>query len=307
MAGLRLAFMGTPVFSAHILKALIASSHDVACVYSQPPRPAGRGKRLLPSAVQQLAEAEGLPVRAPVSLKSQETQADFVELKLDAAIVVAYGLILPKPILEAPKFGCLNLHASLLPRWRGAAPIQRAIIAGDPDTGIAVMQMEAGLDTGPILSETRVPVTDETTAGSLHEILAEEGADLLLKTLDRLGTPGLVAQPQSENGITYAEKISKSEARIDWARSAIELDRLIRGLNPVPAAFFEHEGLRVKILGATPVRQSGKPGEVLDDQLSIACGEGALQLETVQPAGKGQMSAAAFLNGYPIRKGEVLN
>ncbi len=306
MAGLRLAFMGTPAFSAHILRALIGSSHDVVCVYSQPPRRAGRGRKMLPSAVQQLAENEGIPVRTPVSLKAPDVQADFANLRLDAAIVVAYGLILPKPILEAPKYGCLNLHASLLPRWRGAAPIQRAIMAGDQETGIAVMQMEAGLDTGPILSETTIPIAAKATAGSLHDILAEEGAKLLLETLGHLGDESLMAQPQSEEGITYAAKISKSEAKIDWKKSAIELDRLIRGLNPAPGAFFEHDGLRIKVLSAVPIDVSGKPGEVLDGQLIIACGEGALALEMVQPAGKGRMNAAAFLNGHPIRQGEVL-
>ena len=307
MAGLRLAFMGTPAFSAHILKALIGSSHEVVCVYSQPPRRAGRGKKMLPSAVQQLAEERGLPVRTPVSLKTPEIQADFAKLQLDAAIVVAYGLILPKPILEAPKYGCLNLHASLLPRWRGAAPIQRAIMAGDRETGIAVMQMEVGLDTGPILSEARLPITGETTAASLYDLLAEEGSELLLKALERLGDPDRVARPQSEKGVTYAEKISKSEAKIDWTKSAVELDRLIRGLNPAPGAFFEHDGLRIKIFDAAPVSLSGKPGEVLNEQFTIACGEGALQLETVQPAGKARMSAVAFLNGHPIRQGEVLD
>ncbi|MAZ02081.1 MAG: methionyl-tRNA formyltransferase [Sneathiella sp.] len=303
---MRLAFMGTPAFSAHILKALIGSSHDVVCVYSQPPRRAGRGKKMLPSAVQQLAESEGIPVRTPVSLKTPDIQADFANLRLEAAIVVAYGLILPKPILEAPKYGCLNLHASLLPRWRGAAPIQRAIMAGDQETGIALMQMEAGLDTGPVLSETKVPITAKATAGSLHDTLAEEGAKLLLETLGHLGDESRVARPQSEEGITYAEKISKSEAKIDWTKSAVELDRLIRGLNPAPGAFFEHDGLRIKVLSAVPIDVSGTPGEVLDGQLTIACGEGALALETVQPAGKGRMSAAAFLNGHLIRQGEVL-
>lgn len=306
MAGLRLAFMGTPMFSAHILTALIGSPHEVACVYSQPPRPAGRGKKLVPSAVHQLANSEGVPVRTPVSLKSPEVQAEFADLKLDVAIVVAYGLILPSAILDAPKFGCLNLHASLLPRWRGAAPIQRAIMAGDEETGIAVMQMEAGLDTGPVLSETRVPITAETTAGSLHDVLAETGAELLLRTLARLEAPDLVATPQSSEGVTYAEKISKSEAKIDWRRSAIELDRHIRGLNPAPGAYFEYQGQRIKLLAATPVEGEGGPGTVLDDRLTVACGEGALRLITLQPAGKSAMDAASFLNGRPIAKGEVL-
>ncbi|WP_367281125.1 methionyl-tRNA formyltransferase [Sneathiella sp.] len=303
---MRLGFMGTPAFSAHILKALIGSPHEVACVYSQPPRPAGRGKKLMPSAVHQLAEVEGIPVRTPVSLKSSEVQAEFAKLNLDAAIVVAYGLILPQAILDAPTYGCLNLHASLLPRWRGAAPIQRAIMAGDEETGIAVMQMEAGLDTGPVLSEARVPITTETTAGSLHDELADAGATLLIQTLERLGDSDLVATPQTTGGVTYAEKISKSEAAIDWGRSAIDLNRHIRGLNPVPGAYFEYRGQRIKLLATTPVEGRGKPGEALDDQLTIACGKGALKLVTLQPAGKGAMDAAAFLNGRPIAKGEVL-
>ncbi len=306
MARLRLAFMGTPAFSAHILKALIASPHDIVCVYSQPPRPAGRGRKLMPSAVHIVAEDAGIPVRTPQSLKSPDVQAEFAALDLDAAIVVAYGLILPQAILDAPKYGCLNLHASILPRWRGAAPIQRAIMAGDPETGIAVMQMEAGLDTGPVLAETRIPIISETTAGSLHDELAEAAVPLLLATLERLGDPDLVATPQSAEGVTYAEKISKAEAAIDWTRSAIELDRHIRGLNPAPGAYFEHQGQRIKLLKARPVSGSGAPGEVLDDTLTVACGEGALALQLVQPAGKGPMSAAAFLNGRPIARGEVL-
>lgn len=306
MAGLRLAFMGTPAFSAHILKALIGSPHEVVCVYSQPPRRAGRGKKLLPSAVHQLAEAEGISVRTPTSLKLPEVQAEFAELQLDAAIVVAYGLILPQAILDTPKYGCFNLHASLLPRWRGAAPIQRAIMAGDSETGIAVMQMEAGLDTGPVLSEARVPITSETTAGTLQDELADAGATLMLETLECIGAPELVAMPQASKGVTYAEKISKSEAAIDWSRSATDLDRHIRGLNPAPGAFFDFKGQRIKLLKAAPVDGVGNPGEALDDHLTIACGEGALKLLILQPAGKGAMEAAAFLNGRPVAKGEVL-
>ena len=306
MAGLRLAFMGTPEFSAHILKALISSGHEIVCVYSQPPRPAGRGKKLVASAVHQLAEKEGLPVRTPVSLKSEDVQAEFAALNLDVAIVVAYGLILPKAVLETPKYGCLNLHASLLPRWRGAAPIQRAIMAGDQETGIAVMQMDAGLDTGDVLSEVRIAITADSTAGSLHDELAEVGAKLLLETLARLDDPALKSTTQPAEGITYAEKISKSEAAIDWKRSAVELDRHIRGLNPAPGAYFEHDGLRIKLLSAQPVAGEGQPGEVLDANLTVACGDGALTLLKLQPAGKAPMAAQAFLNGHPIGKGEVL-
>ena len=258
------------------------------------------------SAVHQLAEKEGLPVRTPVSLKSPDVQSEFAALNVDVAIVVAYGLILPKAILDAPKYGCLNLHASLLPRWRGAAPIQRAIMAGDKETGIAVMQMAEGLDTGDILSEARIPITAESTAGTLHGELAEAGARLVVETLRRLMNSDVAALPQSNEGITYAEKISKSEAAIDWRRSAIELDRHIRGLNPAPGAYFEHDGLRIKLLSAKPVVGQGRPGKVLDANLTVACGEGALQLLTLQPAGKAQMSAKDFLNGHPIKMGEVL-
>jgi methionyl-tRNA formyltransferase len=241
-----------------------------------------------------------------VSLKSEDVQAEFAALKLDVAIVVAYGLILPKTILETPKYGCLNLHASLLPRWRGAAPIQRAIMAGDRETGIAVMQMDAGLDTGGILSEARIAITADSTAGSLHDTLANVGAKLLLETLVRLGDSDLRARAQPAEGGTYAEKISKSEAAIDWRRPAIELDWHIRGLNLAPGAYFEHDGLRIKLLSAQPVAGEGQPGEVLDANLTVACGDGALKLLTVQPAGKAPMTTAAFLNGHPVDKGEVL-
>ncbi|TNE33288.1 MAG: methionyl-tRNA formyltransferase [Alphaproteobacteria bacterium] len=303
---MRLAFMGTPDFSAHVLKALLGSKHDVVCVYSQPPRPAGRGKKLVASPVQSLAETAGIEVRTPISLKGEEVQAEFAALDLDAAIVVAYGLILPKAVLDAPRFGCLNLHASLLPRWRGAAPIQRAIMAGDAETGIAVMQMAEGLDTGDILSEARLPIGSETTAGSLHDALVGDGVKLLLETLPKLGSDALIPRSQDETGVTYAEKISKAEAAIDWTRPAIELDRHIRGLNPAPGAYFEHDGIRIKILSAKPEAASGTAGILLDDNLLVACGEGALRLNVLQRAGKSAMPAKVFLNGHPIAKGESL-
>jgi methionyl-tRNA formyltransferase len=306
MGGLRIAFMGTPDFSARVLTTLLKTEHDIVCVYSQPPRRAGRGKKLTPSPVHQLAEENSIEVRTPVSLKPADVQSSFEDLKLDVAIVVAYGLILPKRILKAPKFGCLNLHASLLPRWRGAAPIQRAIMAGDAETGVAVMQMEEGLDTGDILSETRLAITPQTTAGSMHDELAQAGASLMVHTLKRLGDPALTARSQLEHGVTYAEKIRKSEAAIDWTRPAVEINRQIRGLNPFPGAYCEHKGTRIKILKSEVVSGIGEPGQVLDGELTIACGRDALKLALLQRPGKTPMAARVFLNGHPIRKDEVL-
>jgi methionyl-tRNA formyltransferase len=306
MGGLRIAFMGTPDFSSHVLTALISAGHDIVCVYSQPPRPAGRGKNLTASPVHRLAEFHNIEVRTPTSFKSDEVQTAFAELKLDVAVVVAYGLILPKAVLAAPKFGCLNLHASLLPRWRGAAPIQRAIMSGDRETGVAVMQMAEGLDTGDILSETRISISDQTTAGSLHDELAEAGAALMVATMAHLGDPKLVAVAQSDQGATYAEKISKSEAAIDWTRPAEELCRHIHGLSPFPGAYCTHNGTRIKLLGATIVKGKGLPGQVLDNGLTIACGKDAIKLALLQRAGKSPMPTKTFLNGHPIYKDEVL-
>ncbi|GLQ05435.1 methionyl-tRNA formyltransferase [Sneathiella chinensis] len=307
MSALRLAFMGTPDFSCSVLKALLASPHEVVCVYSQPPRRAGRGKALRPTPVHQMAEDAGIEVRTPVSLKPADVQAEFAALDLDVAVVVAYGLILPKAVLDAPKYGCLNLHASLLPRWRGAAPIQRAIMAGDTETGVGIMQMAEGLDTGDVLAERRCPITPETTAGSLHDTLAALGADLMVETLGQLGSAAVKPVPQPEEGVTYAAKIDKAEAAIDWTRPAAELDCHIRGLSPFPGAYFEHDGTRIKVLQASPVAGKGTPGEVLDDSLTVACGDGALSLVSLQRAGKAPMSAKVLLNGYKIGKGEVLS
>ncbi|WP_420854569.1 methionyl-tRNA formyltransferase [Sneathiella marina] len=303
---MRIAFMGTPDFSTHVLTALIDAGHDIVCVYSQPPRPAGRGKKLRASPVHSLAEAHNIEVRTPTSLKSEEVQSDFADLNLDVAVVVAYGLILPAAVLAAPRFGCLNLHASLLPRWRGAAPIQRAIMAGDTETGVAVMQMAEGLDTGDVLEETRIPISDQTTAGSLHDQLAEAGAILMEETVSRLKDDNLVAVAQSDDGVTYAEKISKSEAAIDWARPAEELCRHIHGLSPFPGAYCTHNDTRIKVLGATAVKGTGQPGQVLDNDLTIACGKNALKLVLLQRAGKSPMPTRVFLNGHPINIGEVL-
>jgi methionyl-tRNA formyltransferase len=301
---LRLAIMGTPDFATPSLAELIAAGHEIACVYTQPPRPKGRGLAEGKSPVHKLAESAGLQVRTPRSLKDAHEQSAFAELKLDAAIVVAYGLILPAAVLEAPRLGCFNLHGSLLPRWRGAAPIQRAIMAGDPETGVMVMRMEEGLDTGPVLMTERVAIARKTY-GELHDELARVGADLLGRALVELEKGGLAEQPQDRNGITYARKIEKAEARIDWKRSARELDWLIRGLSPSPGAWFEAKGERIKVLLAEPVSGSGAPGEVLSP-LVVACSDRALKLVTVQRAGRAPMDADSFLRGFPLQKGERL-
>jgi len=299
---LRLAFMGTPDFAVPTLAELIAQGHDIAAVYSQPPRPKGRGMALEPSPVHQFAQKAGLAVRHPVSLKGDAEQAEFAALDLDAAIVVAYGLLLPKPILEAPRLGCFNLHASLLPRWRGAAPIQRAVMAGDEDTGVMVMQMEEGLDTGPVLMAERVKI-GRKTSGELTAELSRLGADLMVRALGALERGAVTPQPQDEEGVTYARKITKDEARIDWSKSAAEIDAHIRGLTPSPGAFTEAKGERLKILSALPVKDRGEPGEVLTDDLTVACGEGALKLLKVQRAGKGVMEARELLKGFPLPPG----
>jgi methionyl-tRNA formyltransferase len=305
---LRIAFMGTPEFSVPVLAELIGAGHEVAAVYSQPPRKAGRGLAEQPSPVHRFAESHALPVRTPASLKSLEEQQAFADLHLDVAIVVAYGLILPKPVLDAPRLGCLNLHASLLPRWRGAAPIQRAIMAGDKETGVMVMQMDVGLDTGPVLLAEHVPIAQTSTAGSLHDELSKIGASLMVRALAALERGSLQARPQPEEGVTYAKKIEKDEARIDWMRSARDLDCHIRGLTPFPGAFFEAGSTRIKILRAAPVDGNGAPGEVLslDGGITIACGNGALKITEAQRAGKGPMNAVDLLRGFPLKKGERL-
>jgi len=294
--------MGTPDFAVPTLAELIAQGHDIAAVYSQPPRPKGRGMALEPSPVHQFAQKAGLPVRHPVSLKGETEQAEFAALDLDAAIVVAYGLLLPKPILEAPRLGCFNLHASLLPRWRGAAPIQRAVMAGDEETGVMVMQMEEGLDTGPVLMAERVRI-GRKTSGELTAELSRLGADLMVRALGALERGAVTPQRQAEVGVTYARKISKDEARIDWSKSAAEIDAMIRGLVPSPGAFTEVKGERLKILSALPVKDRGEPGEVITDDLTVACGEGALKLLKAQRAGKGAMEARELLKGFPLPPG----
>jgi len=302
---LRLAFMGTPDFAVPTLAELIGAGHDVCCVYTRAPKRKGRGMAEGKSAVHLLAESLGVPVRTPATLKSGEEQTSFAALKLDAAVIVAYGLILPKAILEAPKLGCFNLHASLLPRWRGAAPIQRAIMAGDIETGVMVMRMEEGLDTGPILMSDKVEI-GRKTAGMLHDELAERGANLMVRAMSALERDAIEEHPQGEVGATYAKKISREDAKLDWTRPAAELDRTIRGLSPYPGAWFEAKGERIKVLLAEPAGGAGAPGEILADR-SIACGEGALTLLTVQRGGRGAVDAGSFWRGFSLAPGTRLD
>lgn len=307
MTRLRLAFMGTPGFSVPVLDALVAAGHEIACVYSQPPRPSGRGQAVRPGPVHARATALGLAVRTPARLKAAEDQQAFAALALDAAVVVAYGLILPKPILDAPRLGCLNVHASLLPRWRGAAPIQRAIMAGDTETGVMVMQMDEGLDTGPVLAERRLAIPPRATAGWLHDRLSLLGAELLPPTLADYAAGRIVPQPQSGAGITYAHKITAEETRLDWREAAAALDRRVRALSPAPGSWFEAPGgERIKVLETVPEGFSGAPGTVLDDSLTIACGSEALRLTRLQRAGKREMAAGELLRGWTLAAGTRL-
>ncbi len=302
---MRVVFMGTPDFSVPVLDALVEAGHEIAAVYSQPPRPAGRGKKDRPSPVHARAEALGLEVRTPVSLKTAEAHAEFAGLNADVAVVVAYGLILPQVILDAPSRGCLNIHASLLPRWRGAAPIHRAIMAGDAQTGVCIMQMEAGLDTGPVLLRDALDIGVEETTAQLHDRLAAMGARLIVETLAQLSD--LAPEVQPEEGVVYAAKIDKAEARIDWTRPAAEVDRLIRGLSPFPGAWFEVGGVRVKALGSRLVEGAGPAGVVLDDALYVACGGGAVALTRLQKAGKGAQDVDVFQRGMQIAVGADLS
>ncbi len=296
--------MGSPEFAVPTLDALVTAGHEVVAAYCQPPRAAGRGKALRPTAVQARAEALGIAVRSPTSLKTPEAQAEFAAFDADVAVVAAYGLILPQPILDAPKIGCLNVHGSLLPRWRGAAPVQRAIMAGDAVSGVTIMRMEAGLDTGPMLLKREVNIGHKT-AGQLTEEIAKIGAEAMVDALARLN--GLPLIPQPEEGVTYAAKISKDEARIDWTRPASELERHVQGLAPFPGAWFEVGDERVKLLAADAVDASGGAGEVIDDRLTIACGQGALAPSLLQRAGKSPMSLDEFLRGFPIASGTLLS
>ncbi|MEL0011901.1 MAG: methionyl-tRNA formyltransferase [Alphaproteobacteria bacterium] len=300
---MRIAFMGTPDFSVPAYGALRAAGHETVCVYTQPPRPAGRGQKERRSPVHERVAADGVEVRIPKTLRDEDAQGAFATLDLDAAVVVAYGLILPKPILDAPRLGCINIHASLLPRWRGAAPIQRALLAGDAETGVTIMQMDEGLDTGPELLREAIAITPETTAGDLHDALAALGGRLIVEALAGLEAGAITPVPQPESGETYAAKIERGEERIDWAQDAAEVERHIRGFAPWPGAWSELDGERVKVLAADVVDGSGAPGAVLDDRLTVACRAGALRLARVQRAGKSAMDADAFLRGTPVAEG----
>ncbi|HEU4957939.1 MAG TPA: methionyl-tRNA formyltransferase [Sphingomicrobium sp.] len=300
---MRIIFMGSPDFAVPTLNELVEAGHDVVAVYTQPPRPAGRGKGERPTAVELRAHELGIEVRSPKLLRGEAEQEAFADLDADLAVVAAYGLILPQEILDAPMLGCLNVHASLLPRWRGAAPVQRAIMAGDECTGVTIMQMEAGLDTGPILLKRAVEIEDRNAA-QLTEILAKLGASMMVEVLNDL--PRFEPIPQPEDGVTYAAKISKEEARIDWSRPAVELVRQIQGLAPFPGAWFEAGGERIKLLAAEIANGHGRPGEVTDDKLTIAAGNGSLRPVIVQRAGKGAMSSEELLRGFAIPKGTVL-
>jgi methionyl-tRNA formyltransferase len=305
MAGLRVIFMGSPDFAVPTLTAILDAGHDVPAVYAQPPRPAGRGQKERPCPVHAFAAEQGLEVRTPASLKDANAQADFAELNADIAVVVAYGLILPKVVLEAPWLGCINGHASLLPRWRGAAPIQRAIIAGDKETGVTIMQMDEGLDTGGILLREAVPITPATTASELHDTLCLLSARLTVEALENLPSENLVAVPQPEEGVKYAAKLNRREGRLDWTRPADELERSVRALNPWPGVWFELQGERIKVLAAEVAPGKGAAGTVLDG-LKVACGKDALNITKAQRSGKGALDAEAFLRGYALDPGSVL-
>ena len=307
---LRIVFMGTPDFAVPALAEIVGAGHEVAAVYCQPPRPAGRGQADRKSAVQTFAEAAGLPVLTPKSLKGEPEQAAFQVHSADAAVVVAYGLLLPKPILDAPRYGCLNLHPSKLPRWRGAAPIQRTIMAGDTETAVMVMRMDEGLDTGAVCMAEPIAVPLETTAGMLHDLAARRGADLMLRALGALERGALDCRPQPGEGVTYAAKIDKAEARIDWRKPAAQVHNLIRGLSPFPGAWFEAgppgKPERIKVLRSVIVEGTGAPGMVLDDRLTVACGAGAVRLHILQRAGKATLPAADLLRGFKLPPGAAL-
>ena len=317
MPKLRLVFMGTPDFAVPSLRALVEAGHEVACVYSQPPRPAGRGQQVQKSPVHRFADEHGIPVRTPKTLRNAEAQAEFADLKADAAVVAAYGLILSQPVLDAPRLGCLNVHGSLLPRWRGAAPIQRSILAGDAETGITIMQMDIGLDTGAMLLKDSVPITADTTASTLHDALADMGARLIVQVLDGLAEGRLTAEPQPEDGVTYAAKLTREDGRLDWAREAAYVERQVRALTPWPGCWFDAPTAsgteRIKVLKAELVPDARKaapgtllPGTLLDDRLTIACADGAVRLTSVQRPGKAPVDGAAFLRGFALPMGTVL-
>jgi methionyl-tRNA formyltransferase len=304
-----LVFMGTPPFAVPTLQALQKAGHFIQAVYSQPPRPAGRGHQLKPSPVQAYAETQGWVIKTPKSLRTPQAYEELRALKPEVIVVAAYGLLLPQAILDIPPLGCLNVHGSLLPRWRGAAPLQRALLAGDEETGITIMQMEAGLDTGPMLLKDQVSLSSPTTFASLHDILAYKGASLLVQALEDLRAGTLIAQPQPEEGITYAAKILKEEGLLDWTLSAQELDRHVRALTPWPGTWFIHEGHRIKILKSqffSQTPQQEKPGKILDGNLTIQCGQGALRPLLLQKAGGSPLLTQDFLRGYPLPWGTIL-
>lgn len=304
---MRIIFAGTPDFAATALKALIASGHEILLVLTQPDRPAGRGLKFLPGPVKSLALAQGLAVRQPTTLKDREIQEELRRAAPDVMVVAAYGLILPESVIAIPRHGCINIHASLLPRWRGAAPIQRAILAGDAETGITIMQMDAGLDTGEILLQQSTAIAPSETAGSLHDRLARMGADCIAEALDRLAKGDLSGRPQDESGATYASKIAKEEAVLDWHRDAETLTRMVRAFNPVPGATTQVSGTPIKVWRASVISGSGGlPGEVRTADAAgiiVACGRGALRLEVLQRAGGKRLSAAGFLSGFPVEPG----
>lgn len=309
---MKFVFLGTPAFAATSLKRLLDGGTDIAAVYTKAPQPAGRGKAMRKSPVHSLAEHHGIEVRHPESFRDPDEKARFADLKADAAIVVAYGLILPNAVLDAPRLGCFNLHGSLLPRWRGAAPIQRAIMAGDAETGVQVMRMEKGLDTGPIILSRTIPISSDETAGSLHDKMSETGSELLADFIAQLSTKVPSETPQPQDGITYAEKISSAEAMIDWSQPAPIIDCHIRGLSPFPGAFFEIKrdghSVRVKVHLSRTVHGMGQPGEVLDTdgRLVVACGSGAVELVKLQRAGKAIQSSEDFLRGFILQPGDPL-
>ncbi len=303
---MRLAFLGTPQFAVPVLEALVAAGHEVVCAYSQPPRPSGRGHRLQNTPVHETAQRLGIEVRTPLTLKGADEQKAFADLQTEAAIVVAYGLLLPRPILDAPRLGCFNLHASLLPRWRGAAPIHRAIMAGDTETGVMVMKMDEGLDTGPVLSTWKTSIDDATTTGDLQQRLSSAGARLMVDTVGALAAGTASLTPQPNEGITYARKILPTETRIDWTRPASEVLRFIHGLNPAPGAWTMHGETRLRILRASRVIANGEPGTILAEPLRIACGEGAIDILELQRAGRGAQDAIEFARGYPLATGTRL-
>jgi methionyl-tRNA formyltransferase len=302
---LRLIFMGTPDFAVPALLALASAGHDIVAVYTRSPKPAGRGMELQVTPVEREARRLALPVFTPKTLKTPDTQAGFAALNADAAVVVAYGLILPKAVLDAPRLGCFNVHASLLPRWRGAAPINRAIMAGDKDSGVTIMRMDEGLDTGAMAISERVAISADMTADDLHDALARLGADLMTRALAAAERGSLALTPQPTSGVTYAAKISKDETRIDWKKPASQVHDHIRGLSPFPGAWFELDSVRVKALRSTRGEGKGVPGTVLDDTLTVACGAGAIRLMQVQRAGKQPMQAEEFLRGTPVKAGTV--